>query len=181
MSRPGPGRATLPTSVFHETCGAVEPNPRRPTLPMEPAARCYLCACCRTPVLICSDCDRGQRYCARGCAARVRKQCVQAAGKRFQASRRGRHAHAERQRRYRARQAKVTHQGSPPAPPAALLLPETTAPGIHPPSQPLQPCGQCHFCLRNCGVFVRIGFLRCRLRRAAVLPDPKEPHHVRDP
>ena len=56
MSRPEPGRAALPTSVFHETCGDVEPNPRRPTVPMEPAARHYLCACCRTPVLICSDC-----------------------------------------------------------------------------------------------------------------------------
>ena len=181
MSRPEPGRATLPTSVFHETCGSVEPNPRRPPLPMELPARRYLCACCRTPVLICSYCDRGQRYCALGCAAQVRKHCMQAAGKRFQASRPGRHAHAERQRRYRARQTKVTHQGSPPAAPAALLAPVTTARVINTSSQPLQPCGQCHFCLRNCGVFVRIGFLRCRIRRAAVLPDHKEAHHARDP
>lgn len=80
-----------------------------------------------------------------------------------------------------AAQAKVTHQGSPPAAPAALLLPETTALVINTSSQPLQPSWQCHFCLRNCGVFVRIGFLRCRIRRAAVLPDHKEAHHARDP
>ena len=147
---------------------------------MEPPARRYLCACCRTPVLICSYCDRGQRYCALGCAAQARLHCMQAAGERFQASRRGRHAHAERQRRYRARHAKVTHQGSPPVAPAALLPPETTALVINT-SQPLQPSWQCHFCLDNCGVFVRIGFLRCRIRRAAVLPDHKEPHHARDP
>ena len=35
---------------------------------MESTGRRYLCAACRAAVLICSHCDRGQRYCAAGCA-----------------------------------------------------------------------------------------------------------------
>lgn len=50
------------------------------------------------------------------CADQARRTAVRAAGCRYQASRRGRHAHAERQRRYRAKPKKVTHQGSPPWP-----------------------------------------------------------------
>lgn len=147
---------------------------------MEPPPRRYLCACCRTPVLVCSYCDRGQRYCARGCAAQVRKHRMQAAGERFQASRRGRHAHAERQRRYRARQLIVTHQGCPPIAPAALLAPVTTT-QVNNPEPPLQSCWQCHFCQGNCAVLVRIGFLRRRLRRSARISNRKEPHHACDP
>jgi len=78
------------------------------------SARVYLCARCRCQVLICSHCDRGQRYCAGGCAGAARRESLQGAGQRYQGSRRGRHRHAERQRRYRQRQReKVTHQGSP--------------------------------------------------------------------
>ena len=144
----------------------MDTNPRR-----------YLCACCRTAVIICSHCDRGNRYCGFECAARVRKRCVQGAGGRYQASLRGRHAHAQRQRRYRERQAKkVTHQGSPLVALPALLPPDARAPQ----SDALEP-GQCDFCHCKCALLVRTGFLRCRVRRHKRLANPGEPQHDRDP
>ena len=95
---------------------------------MEPPARHYLCARCRTAVLICSRCDRGQRYCAGDCAKQVRTQSLQEAGQRYQSSRSGRLKHATRQRRYRDRQTKVTHHGSPPQAPDDLLPVNPTSP-----------------------------------------------------
>ena len=143
---------------------------------MEPPARRYLCACCHPPVLICSHCDHGNRYCE-DCAPKQRRNCVRAAGKRYQASRRGRHSHAQRQRRWRAKRAKVTHQGSPPVGLPALLPPEVTAIKVDAPQQPWQ----CHFCHSNCAELVRIGFLRRRIRRPTRLSEQKEPYHARDP
>ena len=45
---------------------------------------------------------------------RTTNATLHAAGRRYQASHRGRIKHAQRSRRYRARQNKVTHHGSPP-------------------------------------------------------------------
>ena len=92
-------------------------------------ARLFLCARCRRQVLICSRCDRGQRYCGARCSGPARRESLRAAGRRYQHSRRGRHCHAERQRRYRrrwredARVHKVTHHGSACAPCGAELAP----------------------------------------------------------
>jgi len=157
---------------------------------MEPPARCYSCAQCQTRVLVCSRCDRGNRYC-KDCARQVRKCKQHEAARRYQNSGRGRRNHAQRQRRYRARQRrlseplaeKVTHQGSPPPSPAALLPSETTA-LQSPQSQPLQASKslwRCHFCQCECPEFVRIDFLRCRIRRPTRLPDQKGSTHDRDP
>lgn len=104
----------------------------------EPARR-FLCARCHAPALVCSLCDRGQIYCAAGCAAAVRQQSQRDAGRRYQGSLRGRFRHAARTRRWRERQAllavpvdrsemaspqSVTHQGSPlPASDAVLAVP----------------------------------------------------------
>jgi hypothetical protein len=76
--------------------------------------RLFLCARCQAQILVCSHCDRGQIYCAQGCAQTARRAAQRAAGRRYQASRRGRVNHAARAGRYRARQNNVTHQGSPP-------------------------------------------------------------------
>jgi hypothetical protein len=65
-------------------------------------------------VLICSCCDRGQIYCAEGCAKRVRRRAVKGAAQRYQNSPPGRTRRAARQARYWARDKKVTHHGSPP-------------------------------------------------------------------
>jgi len=123
----------------------------------EPARR-FLCARCRAPTLVCSRCDRGQIYCATGCAAVVRQQSQRDAGRRYQCSRPGRFMHAARTQRWRERQAllavlpagsematpqSVTHQGSPtpasdavlvavPTPVAAAAAPAAPAPSTQP-------------------------------------------------
>ncbi len=130
---------------------------------MDASARLYNCARCHRQVVICSHCDRGQRYCAGGCAPAARAESIRAAGQRYQNSRRGRHCHAERQRRYRRRQSeKVTHQGSPMAE-GDVSLPErppgmSSTPGIGIISAVKTMI--CHFCARLCSVFVRQGFKR---------------------
>lgn len=121
------------------TRGRTRPaHPRQPAgvlMGDEPARR-FLCARCRAPTLVCSHCDRGQIYCATGCAAVVRQQSQRDAGRRYQGSLRGRFRHAARTRRWRERQAllavpvalaematpqSVTHQGSPLPPSDAVL------------------------------------------------------------
>ncbi|NOJ58223.1 MULTISPECIES: hypothetical protein [Myxococcus] len=69
---------------------------------------------CRRLFQLCSRCDRGQRYCERRCGVLARAESVRAAGRRYQRTRDGRHAHAERQAAYRGRRRKVTHQSPPP-------------------------------------------------------------------
>ena len=90
--------------------------------PEEASARLFLCKRCRAQVLICSHCDRGHVYCDGGCAAEARWQSRWEAGERYQASRKGRLAHAARQVLYRARK-RMTY----PATPADLVSAEATA------------------------------------------------------
>lgn len=143
--------------------------PHGPCSPMDPPGRRYLCARCRTAVIICSHCDRGQRYCTATCADQSRRNALRQAGQRYQRSRPGRHAHAERQRCYRARRQEVTHQGSPPcAPPVPL------------PSEPmvltiLAPWHCCR-CRRPLSEWVRQDFLRCRIRRNRLHRSTHDPH-----
>ena len=129
----------------------------------EPARR-FLCARCRAPTLVCSRCDRGQIYCATGCAAVVRQQSQRDAGRRYQCSRPGRFMHAARTQRWRERQAllavsaprsvmatpqsvmatpqSVTHQGSPlPASDAVLAVPSPMSAAATPaPASSAQSC-----------------------------------------
>lgn len=106
-------------------------------VPVERPARLFLCAGCRVQVLLCSHCDRGNRYCSRPCWRVSRDAARREAAQRYQSSRRGRLAHAERSRRWRQRRAadgagtghghgahgaqNVTHQGSQPGVAAAPL------------------------------------------------------------
>ena len=136
---------------------------------MDLHGRRYLCAGCRIAVLICSHCDRGHRYCTPPCADQARRRSVRAAGRRYQASRRGRHAHAERQRRYRAKQQKVTHQGSPPMASADQLPAEPTVPVISVP-------WHCHRCRRALPDWVRQDFVRRRIRRPQQTDRRSLPH-----
>jgi hypothetical protein len=150
-------------------------------------ARLFLCARCRVQVLICSDCDRGNRYCADGCANAARRALQRDAGERYQDGYWGRTKHAWRTRRWRQRRAEqrqsVTHQGSHLAPTDAVLAgPAPTVPATTV-TAALQPCistpcidaasaatsaatpkdraaWQCHRCHRGCMPRVRLGFLR---------------------
>ena len=122
--RPDPHLRTAPSAVLPGNRGSSSP-PRRGVQWTMPD--CFLCARCRRQVLICSRCDRGQQYCGARCSGPARRESLRAAGRRYQHSRRGRHCHAERQRRYRrrcgedARVQKVTHHGSDCAPCGAEL------------------------------------------------------------
>jgi hypothetical protein len=70
----------------------------------------FLCNCCRRQVVLCSSCDRGQRYCGSDCALDARWRNQREARARYQATPRGRALHAERNRQYRIRR-RVTDQG----------------------------------------------------------------------
>lgn len=85
--------------------------------------RQFTCARCRLLVRICSDCDRGHRYCHPDCSASNRREQTRAAGRRHRQREAGREGAARRQRSYRKRckerqsaateqNAPVTHQGS---------------------------------------------------------------------
>jgi hypothetical protein len=52
---------------------------------------------CRQVFFLCRRCDRGDRYCSRGCANRARRATLHAAGRRYQHSWPGRLRHAARQ------------------------------------------------------------------------------------
>lgn len=140
---------------------------------MESSGRFFLCAGCRVQVLICSHCDRGQIYCAGTCAPQARRASIRAAGRRYQDSRRGRRKHAERSRRYRAQQNKVTHQASPVMAADDLLAVDSTSQrSIASEAMPAAlSAWRCDFCGRQCAQFVRIGPMRRRVPRNIHRPD----------
>jgi hypothetical protein len=79
------------------------------------ALRLYRCQSCGRVALICSRCDRGQLYCAAGCAQQARRASLRRAGKKYQQTKGGKRKHAARMDQYRREQTqKVTHQGPPP-------------------------------------------------------------------
>ena len=132
------------------------------------SARLFLCAGCRDQALICSCCDRGQIYCAGDCGPLARRRSQRAAGERYQTSRRGRRAHADRARRYRARREKVTHHGSPAPSPDDCLPPgsRAIASGATTSDERLRrPASHCDWCGRRCPDLIRQGFSRRRGRR----------------
>src|SRR6218665_545194 len=105
---------------------------------MDQPGRLFLCARCRQQVVLCSRCDRGNRYCGRACWRLSREAAAREAGSRYQRSYRGRLAHAQRARRWRQRRAQapqnVTHQGCPAEAANAPLLAwphDTTTPILH--------------------------------------------------
>jgi len=138
---------------------------------MQSSARLFNCARCRRQVVICSHCDRGNIYCGKRCAHAARRQSQREAARRYQTTRRGRFAHAERQRRYRQRRsAKVTHQGSPPHLAGGTLPAESGTPAqrSEEPAALAADGIRCHLCGRVCSHFLRQSFLRRRPTREAI-------------
>lgn len=140
---------------------------------MQNSARLFHCARCRCQVVICSHCDRGQIYCGTSCSHQARRQSQRAAAQRYQRSYAGRLRHAQRQRLYRRRSQKVTHQGSPPGrrggslpldPPSMAVAGRPLA-GSPPPVE----AGRCRFCARPCSGWLRLGFVRRRTTRRSRL------------
>ena len=130
---------------------------------MKPSARMYQCARCHSQVVICRQCDRGNVYCAGGCADNARAASQRRASKRYRSSRRGRHANAERQRRFRQRgQEKVTHQGSSGMKRGVLLSFALNKPAVRyeQPRYGVETAIHSHFCQRECSPFLRRDFLR---------------------
>ena len=155
-----------------------------------PQARLFLCAApdCRVQAVICGDCDRGQIYCA-DCGPHARRRSLHAAGRRYQASHRGRVKHAERSRRWRAklakgsdgaavgmpaegRQNKVTHHDSPrhrsdavlATDPVVVVVEQQSPLDSRPPARRQQWCCLC--CGRRCSDHVRQGFLPRRVHHS---------------
>ena len=95
--------------------GRVKFMPRaRNSVSVEDCQRLFSCRRCEALVVICSNCDRDNKYCSRECAREARKESQRASNRRYQATARGRSLHAARQGSYRRRQtakmAKVTEQ-----------------------------------------------------------------------
>jgi len=140
---------------------------------VDAVGRMFLCARCREPVVLCSRCDRGQRYCDQGCSSEARRGFQRDAGRRYQDGSTGRAKHAERSRRWRLRQKErgdpstdeagpVTHQG--------LLEGSSEAPGLPGKTEAktvpthhdfaIQTPWICPQCAEPLAPWVRQGFLR---------------------
>lgn len=133
---------------------------------MDPSARLYHCARCHRQVILCRRCDRGQVYCATDCARQARRDSLRRAGARYRATWSGRLNNALRQSRFRARQQKVTHQGSVLVATAAVLVASRL---LSDPVRSLSLAGpaetlHCHRCGGICSPLLRRDFLRSRLR-----------------
>lgn len=127
---------------------------------MQTSSRLYHCCRCHAQVVICSHCDRGQRYCNNGCTQDARVDSLKRAGKKYQSSRTGRFNNAARQQRYRQqKQQKVTHQGSAPKRLHDLL--QTRLIQLKKVSRPSFPGSgvYCHHCGAACEPFLRHDFL----------------------
>jgi hypothetical protein len=130
---------------------------------MNPSARLYHCARCHAQVILCRRCDRGNIYCANGCASHARTLSRRRAAQRYRSTRSGRLSNAERQRRFRLRQPqKVTHQGSPPQWGLALLLLTLNRQAMRRETGlgRSETALHCHVCHRECDPFLRRDFLR---------------------
>jgi hypothetical protein len=133
----------------------------------EASCRMFLCACCRSQVLVCSGCDRGQIYCLGTCAQEARRANQREARRRYQATPRGRAMHAARNRRYRARGRCVTDQGPDNGHKAGPLLASDVDGALSRPSSSRKapPQWLCHHCRRSASAFARLSALRPRRDR----------------
>jgi len=149
----------------------------------------FNCARCRRLVVICTRCDRGQRYCSADCYQVQRKQSVREAGRRYQQTPPGARNNAARQKRWRTRiVTTVTHHPSPThkqlreEPPGKNAQNEGDFDGKEvrvatsnralvisnriPITIPAgQPSRRCDFCGRPCGSYARWGTLSAQRRR----------------
>lgn len=132
------------------------------------SSRLYFCSRCHVQVIICSHCDRGQRYCPGQCRHQARSESAQRARKKYQSTRSGRFKNAARQQRFRDRRSqKVTHQGSPSKHPHDLLRICLTKTKKTPKPSFSGSTVHCHYCDAVCDPFLRLDFLHSsRIKRS---------------
>ena len=128
--------------------------------------RLYNCALCRCQVVICRECDHGNRYC-KECGPKARRRNMADNARRYQKTAQGRRNHADRQRRYRERKHQemrnVTHQGPTYPQVSAKTKPSSEIPIASDKRQLPTPSTRtycCHYCLSNNSKFMRNDFLR---------------------
>lgn len=130
---------------------------------MTSTARLFSCCLCHCLVVICSRCDRGQRYCTPSCSSKARRISLNRANKKYRSSLRGRTANAERQARFRASKKIVTHQGSDSVSPRVLLPNPVNTPSSQA-EYTLSKGIVCCVCCKPCSSYVRQGYIRHRQR-----------------
>lgn len=147
---------------------------------MEPSARLFYCLRCHTQVVICRRCDRGQRYCGADCATAARRESSRRAACRYQRTRPGRFANAQRQQRFRDKahdstrslcdpvsraDTKVTHQGSVPLRSALpYRIDQTDTVHLDALSTRHSTVVRCHGCGCVCSAFLRRDYLSTAAR-----------------
>lgn len=139
---------------------------------MSLSSRLYFCSRCHVQVIICSHCDRGQRYCPGKCRHEARSESAQRAMKKYQSTRSGRFKNAARQQRFRDRRLqKVTHQGSPPKHQNDLLKTRLSEIKKTPKLLFSGSTVHCHYCDAVCAPFLRLDFLHsCRMKQSFQRP-----------
>lgn len=118
------------------------------------SCRLYNCGFCGDQVLICSKCDRGNRYCSVLCRQGARRKTMRLSSGRFQKTFRGRKRHAKRQHQYR-RSKKVTHHSSITQKTVLDLRTNSCVASV----------GKCSHCGRSTSIFIRYEFLGRRITR----------------
>jgi len=127
---------------------------------MQTSSRLYQCQRCHAQVIICSRCDHGQRYCAKGCSKKARMASQKRARKKYQTTRAGRFNNAARQQRFRHRQKqKVTHHGSLQTSPHVVLKQQSKISKSTAFCPKKTTAVHCHHCGKNCSPFLRHDFL----------------------
>jgi hypothetical protein len=119
--------------------------------------RLFNCGKCHVLVRICSDCDRGNRYCSKECSRPARNNSWRLSSQRYQLKFEGRRNHAKRQARYRSRQKIVTQQDSLPS----LQLIVSPSNGCDTSISNISENGsyKCHFCHKPVISYDRYEFL----------------------
>jgi hypothetical protein len=127
----------------------------------------FLCSRCRSQVLVCRQCDRGQIYCTGPCAQEVRRDNQRQARRRYQATPRGRTMHAERSRQYRARRQRVTDHGPATARKEESLLALRARTEMGEQLVGIKSAGHwlCHCCGQPASAFLRLSALRPEYHR----------------
>jgi len=122
--------------------------------------RLYHCLRCHAQVVICTRCDRGNRYCSQGCSRFARQESRKRATTKYQQTRLGRTNNAGRQQRFRDRKKqKVTHQCSIELPLHDVVKTRSVADWRREKTVKSKAFEACHFCQQAGTGFFRQDFL----------------------